>query len=227
MTDTLTGRQGLARVRLALGYMTSVVRICRVLLGPSPLKMPTGQCCNGAQQPRASALATTTGGSRPTVFVKYYTHLERPFSELAAAFTPQALALGEWATDAYRDGERLTVKIGVGGLESPLIAKTVELHIEDGYAGTDRAVLSLSWTATGPTALFPRMDADLMIEPLGPHATQLTFQGSYVPPLGPAGRLLDRWVLHRVAEASVKNLVDRVAMALRGHESVRSEEAYS
>jgi hypothetical protein len=26
--------------------------------------------------------------------------------------------------------------------------------------------------------------------------------------------LLDRWVLHRVAEASVKNLVDRVAKAL-------------
>jgi hypothetical protein len=67
------------------------------------------------------------------------------------------------------------------------------------------------------------MDADLMIEPLGPDLTQLSFQGSYTPPFGVPGLLLDRWVLHRVAEASVKNLVDRVAKALRTHESVHAE----
>ncbi len=148
------------------------------------------------------------------MFIKYYTQLERAFPELASAFTAQELSLNEWATDAYRDGERLTARIGLGGVEAPLVAKTVELHLEDRYASTDRVNLSISWTATGPTALFPRMDADLMIQPLGPDLTQLSFQGSYTPPFGVAGVLLDRWVLHRVAEASVKNLVDRVAKAL-------------
>ena len=63
-----------------------------------------------------------------------------------------------------------------------------------------------------------------MIEPLGPDLTQLTFQGSYTPPLGLPGRLLDRWVLHRVAEANVKNLVDRIAKALR--ESFHPEQGW-
>jgi len=157
------------------------------------------------------------------VFVRYYTHVERSFSDLAAAFTAQHLPLNEWATDAYRDGERLTVRIGVGGVAAPLVAKRVELRLEDRYAGADKVVLAVSWTATGSTALFPRMDADLMIEPLGPDLTQLTFQGSYVPPFGVPGSLLDRWVLHRVAEASVKNLVDRVAKDLRSHESAHAE----
>lgn len=148
------------------------------------------------------------------MFIKYYTQLERAFPELASAFTAQELSLNEWATDAYRDGERLTARIGLGGVEAPLVAKTVEFHLKERYASADRVSLSISWTATGPTALFPRMDADLMIQPLGPDLTQLSFQGSYTPPFGVAGVLLDRWVLHRVAEASVKNLVDHVAKAL-------------
>jgi len=164
-----------------------------------------------------------TRSSDTPVFVKYYTHLEGPFSELASVFSARDFPLNDWATDAYRDGESLTARIGMGGSEAPLVAKTVELHLEDRHASADRVVLSMSWTATGPTALFPRMDADLIIEPLGPDLTQLSFQGSYVPPLGVAGMLLDRWVLHRVAEASVKNLVDRVAKALRTHESVDTE----
>ncbi|GMQ85499.1 MAG: hypothetical protein BMS9Abin07_1065 [Acidimicrobiia bacterium] len=155
------------------------------------------------------------------MFVKYYTHLERSFADLASFFTTRDLPLNELATDAYRDGERLTARIGVGGTEA--FAKTVELQLQDLSSAPDKVVLSIGWTATGPTALFPRMDGDLMIEPLGPDLTQLSFQGSYTPPFGAPGLLLDQWVLHRVAEASVKNLVDRVADSLRTHNGVLSE----
>ena len=157
------------------------------------------------------------------MFVKYYTHLERPFDELVGSFTATDIPLNEWAIDAYRDAERLTAKIGLGGTKTPLLAKTVEFHIEDRVASADRVSLPINWTATGPTSLFPRMEADLIIEPLGPDLTQLTFQGSYTPPFGAPGLLLDRWALHRVAEASVKNLVDRVANALRTIESDHAE----
>ena len=148
-------------------------------------------------------------------FLKYYTHLESGFSELAPIFTENHVSLNEWGVDAYREGEGLTARIGVG---AGLVAKTVDLHIEDRRASADKVVLSISWTATGPTALFPRMDADLILEPLGPELSQLSLQGSYTPPFGAPGLVLDRWVLHRVAEASVKNLVDRVALALSTRE---------
>jgi hypothetical protein len=68
------------------------------------------------------------------------------------------------------------------------------------------------------------MEADLKIEPLGPDLTQLSFEGSYEPPLGVPGAALDRWALHRVAEASVKNLVDRVAQDLDAHAAADADD---
>jgi len=149
------------------------------------------------------------GGS--AVFVKYYTHLERPFSDLVPAFTTQDLPLAERASDAYRHAERLTVRLSVG---TGVLAKMVELEMKDRSAGPDQVVLAVSWTATGGTVLFPRMEADLKMQPLGPDLTQLSFEGSYEPPLGLPGAVLDRWALHRVAEVCVKNFVDRVAQDL-------------
>ena len=77
--------------------------------------------------------------------------------------------------------------------------------------GPGRLTVPLSWTAEGPTALFPRMDADLMLATLGPDASQLSLRGSYRPPMGAVGRALDRMLMHRVAESSVKGFVDRIA----------------
>lgn len=148
------------------------------------------------------------------MFVKYYTHIERPFPELEPSFKARSFPLHEWAESAYRDAERLTARVGVGSSDAALLAKTVEFQLEDLQVTVDKVTLALTWTATGPTALFPKMEADLAIEPLGSDLTQLSFQGSYTPPFGAAGLLLDKWALHRVAEASVKNLVDRVAKAL-------------
>lgn len=155
------------------------------------------------------------------MFVRYYTHVERDFADLASVFTAQSLPLSERATDSYRDAERLTVKLHVGS--GGALAKSVELEIKDRYAGPDQAVLALSWIATGATALFPRMEADLKIEPLGRDLTQLSLEGSYEAPMGAPGAVLDRWALHRVAEASVKNLVDRVAQDLETYPTAATD----
>ncbi len=155
------------------------------------------------------------------MFVRYYTHIERLFSEVAPAFTAKDLPLTKRASDAYRDAERLTVRLSVGG---GALAKKVELEIKDRYAGPDQVVLAMSWTATEATALFPRMEADLKIEPLGLNLTQLSFEGSYQPPLGAPGAVLDQWALHRVSEASVKNLVDRVAEDLHAYPTADADD---
>lgn len=156
------------------------------------------------------------------MFVRYYTHLDRSFSDLAPVFSAQNLPLAERASDAYRDAEGLTATISVGSRGA--LAKTIELEIKDRYAGPDQVVLAMSWTATGATALFPRMEADLKIEPLGPALTQLSFEGSYQPPLGAPGAAMDRWALHRVAEASVKNLVDLIAQDLDAYTAADTDD---
>ncbi len=151
------------------------------------------------------------------MFVKYYTHVERSFSELLPAFTPRDLPLAERASDAYRDAERLTMRLAAD--RSGALAREIELEIWDRSSGPDQVVLALSWTASTSAALFPRMDADLALQSLGPELTQLSFEGSYEPPLGIPGAILDRWVLHRVAEACVKNFVDGIARDLQAYQA--------
>src|SRR5664280_3824566 len=75
-------------------------------------------------------------------------------------------------------------------------------------------VMPLRWSATGPTELFPVMEADLEIAPLGASESQLRLSGSYDPPLGPVGRQLDRLLLHQLAEATVRALLSQLVAAL-------------
>ena len=44
--------------------------------------------------------------------------------------------------------------------------------------------------------------------------TQVAISARYTPPLGALGRAIDRAVLHRVAEATLKDFMDRLRAAL-------------
>ena len=58
------------------------------------------------------------------------------------------------------------------------------------------------------------MDAELELASLGPQLTQLSISGRYQPPMGLVGRTIDKALLSRVAEATIKDFVDRLASAL-------------
>jgi hypothetical protein len=78
----------------------------------------------------------------------------------------------------------------------------------------DRVTQPLRWRAAGATGLFPAMVADLEFAPMGTAMTAITFMGRYVPPLGPLGREVDRMLLHRLAQASVRALLGLVVARL-------------
>lgn len=143
------------------------------------------------------------------MFVQYYGMVERPFSDVEADLLSIGDTLAESADVAYRHGEGLLVKIGGGA-----VAKTVLLDLRAPARGASTTTLPLEWWATGTPALFPRMEAELTVADMGGSLTQVQFQGNYQPPLGSVGRMLDRAVLHRIAEASVKDFVDRVVGVL-------------
>jgi hypothetical protein len=122
--------------------------------------------------------------------------------------------LSEAADEAYREG--LTGQVRVGPLGSVRgVSKLVEVQFRDQVIHDDCAVLTLRWTAIGPGGrLFPALDADITLTPAGKHATLLRLAGAYRPPLGLLGSGIDRVILHRVAAATIRAFIDRVADAI-------------
>jgi hypothetical protein len=94
------------------------------------------------------------------------------------------------------------------------LAKRVEIEFGEPIRLPSKTVLPMSWTPDGLESLLPRLDADIELGELGPERTQLSISARYTPPLGPLGRVLDRGILHRVAEATVKDFLDRAAQIL-------------
>jgi hypothetical protein len=119
---------------------------------------------------------------------------------------------GAWlhgiATEANLRGDRLLAEVGFG--EDVRIAREVAIELGAPLRLPTKTVLPLRWTATGHSGLFPSLDADLEIAPLGQDRCQLSMSARYVPPLGALGRAIDRALLFRVAEATIKNFLDQV-----------------
>ncbi len=148
------------------------------------------------------------------MFIYYFVHLDRSFGEARAQLLEVLSGLDGMAAAAYREGEEIRAKLRLG--EYPAVAKVVRLEVGEPVGEDETMLLPIVWKATGTPGLFPRMEAEVVLAELGPVLTQLSLRGSYRPPLGPLGRVLDRALLHRVAEASVKGFVDRVARTIEG-----------
>jgi hypothetical protein len=114
--------------------------------------------------------------------------------------------------DAYDHGNTGLERVGVPGL-----SKLIRVQVRE-LAWTDRSVgLAIRWEATGPGGgLFPVLDADLTMAPIGERATILTLAGAYRPPLGAMGAALDRAILHRVASATIRAFLTQVARRIAG-----------
>ena len=115
---------------------------------------------------------------------------------------------------AYGDGLTGLVRVGPLGAAAGM-SKLVEVHFLEVVTCGESAVLALRWEATGPGGrLFPALDADMSLTPAGEHSTRLSLAGVYRPPLAALGTGLDRAVFHKVADATVRSLLARVADVL-------------
>ena len=95
------------------------------------------------------------------------------------------------------------------------MSKLVQVHFRDVVTRGESAVLALRWEAAGPGGrLFPALDADMSLTPAGEHSTRLSLAGVYRLPFAALGAGLDRAVFHKVADATVRSLLARVADVL-------------
>ena len=114
--------------------------------------------------------------------------------------------------DAYDHGAFGLERVGVPGL-----SKLVRVQVRELSWTEQSAVLAIRWEAAGPGGgLFPVLDADLTMAPIGERATILTLAGAYRPPLGAVGAALDRAILHRVASVTIRAFLAQVAGRITG-----------
>lgn len=151
-----------------------------------------------------------TRGCIVSVFVSEETHITVGFSEAAARLANLASG-GHLLTAAeriYDDGVSGLLRVGpASGVTRLVRAEFLDLVVRD-----DTARMALRWEARGPAGvLFPALDADITMRPGGADQTVLRLDGAYRAPLGAVGARLDSLVLHRVATATIRAFVGRVA----------------
>jgi hypothetical protein len=81
-------------------------------------------------------------------------------------------------------------------------------HAEEGRG----CALDVRWEPTGGP--FPRFDGTLRIAPVGDDACVLELAGAYEPPGGALGALFDGLVGHRLARATLHDLVARIGRSV-------------
>lgn len=150
------------------------------------------------------------------MLVSDFVQIVRPFAEVRKELATSGPAwLADSAVAAYAEGEQLSMRV-FSAIGPVRVSKRVSADLGEPIVRRARITQPLTWRATGATSLFPSMDAEIEVTPMGDSMTSISFQGSYVPPLGPLGRSADRMLLHRFAEASVRALLERIAQHLEG-----------
>lgn len=150
------------------------------------------------------------------MFIRYFLDLPMPFETLETALLAEPETwLPGLARDAESRGERLLAEVGFAVDDAHRLDKRVEIALGEPLRIPTKTILPMTWRATGVEGLFPSLEADLEVASLGPSRTQLSISARYRPPMGALGRALDRALLHRVAEATAKDFLDRVAEAVQ------------
>jgi hypothetical protein len=141
------------------------------------------------------------------MFVQYSVHVDRPIEAVRAIF---AAGPREWFP-RFDDEGHAEVGPQFAGLG---LRKKVAIEVGEPVTVGDWTEVSVKWQATFVQQLFPVMTGKVELTAVDPRITRLTICGMYEAPLGRLGRQLDEALMHRTAEATVKELAESIAERL-------------
>jgi len=136
---------------------------------------------------------------------------------------------GDWldsvSQNAYAEGTSGQLRVGpFGGV--PAMSKLVEVRLLEPVPHDNIVIVPLRWEATGRMGrLFPVLDANLTLTEADGGLALLGLAGVYRPPLDGVGEELDQLVLHRVATATVRSLLNRLSVILTETPEVSEQAA--
>jgi hypothetical protein len=141
-------------------------------------------------------------------------HLERaldaPLEQVAAALHEGP---ARWLPGFRREGERQTAELTWPRMGSG-IARRIEVETGPVQRFAYGLTVHVRWKAATHAELYPELDGHLRVEGRKPSGSSLRFDARYIPPGGRLGATVDRTVMHRVAEGSVEDFLERVSRLL-------------
>lgn len=146
-----------------------------------------------------------------------YAYAHVPYDDAIAMLAEDPHGLLQSATDAsleHADTVVANLHLEIGGFD---LGRDVVVDLgQFNPVEQLRGVLPISWEAAEGHVLFPTVDATLEVAAMSLHPpmVQVTLAGTYEPPLGPLGRVIDRAVTRRLAEAVIHRFVHDVAERL-------------
>jgi hypothetical protein len=150
------------------------------------------------------------------VFIDGEVPLDVSFEDARQRLARLALSgiLASASEDSYGEGVSELVRVGPLG-SGPVTSKLVEVRFQNLLDHSDHAGLAVRWEATGAGgSLFPALDADITVVPADGQSAILRLAGSYRPPLGALGTVLDKVILRRIATATIRAFLNRIAAAI-------------
>jgi hypothetical protein len=155
------------------------------------------------------------------MFVRYYVELPLPFAEAEGRLIEDPASwMPGMAGEAGARGEELLVEVGFGP-EGLRVHREVVVTVGEPVVYPSKTSVPIRWHSASAEGLFPALDADVEVGPMGPKRAQLAISARYQPPLGVVGNAIDRALLHRVAEGTVKDFLDRAAERIVARSAAR------
>lgn len=151
--------------------------------------------------------------SRRVVLLRDFVDVECSLPDAQRRLSGDGAWLLPLARSAANEGEQLLA----GLLPPPAGRRTgvpVEIHLLRSTQLEDCCIVPVRWQAATLSGLFPVLDGNLELTPLGPQRCRVGLSASYRPPLGAVGEWLDHVWLHRVAESTVRSFLTQLGAHL-------------
>jgi hypothetical protein len=154
-----------------------------------------------------------TGPEHAVVFLADAIEIDSSHLELESWLRRSEEELVPLAGEATASGEELLITVGPG-FGDRVLGVPVKVRLGACWTRDGAVAIPIRWEATFFGSLFPVLDGTLVVTPLGETRCRLSIEASYRPPLDRIGSLIDRVLLHRVAESTVHDFLRRVGPAL-------------
>ncbi|MGC1419371.1 MAG: hypothetical protein WA786_04540 [Acidimicrobiales bacterium] len=164
----------------------------------------------------------TVAAKRNPIYIDDFVDVARDFEVLKYRFSGDGQWLAPLATVATQDGETLRMRIGPSWA-SGLVSREVRVTISPPRERDGALVRSLAWVPSEWQSLFPLLDGDIELAPIGSDWCRLSLSAAYTPPFGGFGVRVDRAMLHHVAASTVRSFLNQMASGLEARFDQQSD----